>query len=76
MQNISSFNSDIPLGIAIGRRNRNQCINCGKPEEHVELNSCSAPHCVKIMRKVKQWSKEVGGHFTKVWAPIQHGGNW
>lgn len=59
MQNISDYNSNIPLGVAITRRNNDLCINCGQPQVHKELASCAAKKCITEMRKVNQWAKEV-----------------
>ena len=58
---INAFSSNIHLRDASQRRQHKpvQCRNCGQPEVHVELGSCRAPECVKIMRKVKRWSDSV-----------------
>lgn len=62
MNRMNDFNSNIHMQMASRRRNNEQCINCGKPEVHVEINSCSARECIQMMQRVARWSKEVVSH--------------
>ena len=64
MQNIQDFNSNIPHSLATARRKNKECVSCGRKEKvmHHELNSCSAPECVKKMRLVSRWAAEIAQH--------------
>lgn len=65
MNRMNDFSSNIPHRLATQRRNNEQCINCGKPEVHVELNSCASRECIQMMRSVARWSKEVCAHIGR-----------
>lgn len=59
MAQVFDFSSNISHQLATSRRNANVCVSCGQPEVHVELHSCSDTKCVKMMRGVNKWVKDI-----------------